>query len=107
MKPIKVYAGKNVMTLPIAGPECAYCKAEVQGDGPDSIGSFLWTVCSDECDLAMSYLLDGCSEDEVRNDWEGFRADPKKLEAAMKRIADCVFIEPVSSTYLLGHSNED
>lgn len=99
VKSIKVHSGPNVMTLPQRGDRCAYCKAEMPDEGLDK---FLWVVCSPECDLAMSYLLDGCSEAEVREKWEGMRADPEKLKAAIQRIEECVFIEPPLTDPLKG-----
>ena len=89
-KPIKVHAGKNVITLPKGGDKCAYCEAEMSDGGQDHI---LWKVCSTECDFAMSYLLDGISESEVRHLWEEMRADPEKLKAAVQRMNSVTFID--------------
>ena len=89
-KPIRVTSGDNVITLPKCGNECAYCKAEMPDGGQNHV---LWIVCSSECDLAMSYLLDGISKDEVHHLWEGMRADPEKLKAAIERVNSCTFTE--------------
>lgn len=48
---------------------CNYCRGPVTGDAPH----FVWTDvrhCSPRCEYALSCLLDGCGDAEVKKNWE-------------------------------------